>query len=78
MSELPNISWKKWLASGGCHLSDISRAMVSRRLDMPPADWEREGVTLAEIAEAWAPAGRELERFADGNYRDKLDKPRGQ
>ncbi len=53
------MTWADWKREGGCGMSGMSNGMVCHKLGRLDAR------TLGEIADAWAPAGRELARYAE-------------
>ena len=52
-------TWSQWKHDGGCGLFGMSNGTVCQKLGKLDAR------TLGEIEDAWAPAGRELARYAE-------------
>lgn len=55
------IGWHQWLSMGGCGIPNDSLAPL--RLG-PVAHWQKNGVTLGQIAQTCPYTGRSLARFA--------------
>ena len=65
------MTWADWKREGGCGLSGQSSGMVCQKLG------KLESSTLGEIADAWAPAGRELARYAETRMKTPNNKVSG-
>lgn len=60
------LTWRQWkrLTGGASVLPDLARHEVGKALDRPEGLRNWDAVTLGQMADAYAPAGRALARFA--------------